>query len=44
MRSGVGSLETKINNYRKPKSELIIEQREGTAKTYLEEMIIEMEV
>ena len=43
VRTGTASLENRINNYKKPKSQLVVESREECAKTYLEEVIIEME-
>ena len=42
--TGIENLATNINNFRKPKSQLIVESRDDCAKTYLEEMIIEMEL
>ena len=41
---GFNKLERKIQCYRKPKSQLIIEQKNGCAERHLEQLIIEMEM
>ena len=44
VKKGMKNLENNVNNYKKPKSQLMIEQRDGHAKKYIEQLIIEMEM
>lgn len=41
---GFNKLERKIQCYRKPKSQLIIEQKNNCAAKYLEQLLMEMEI
>ena len=41
---GFNKLERKIQCYRKPKSQLIIEQKNNCAERHLEHLIVEMEM
>lgn len=41
---GFNKLERKVQCYRKPKSQLIIEQKNNCAERHLEQLIIEMEM
>ena len=41
---GFNKLERKVQCYRKPKSQLIIEQKNNCAERHLEHLIIEMEM
>lgn len=41
---GFNKLERKIQCYRKPKSQLVIEQKNKCATKYLEQLLIEMEI
>ena len=44
VRTGIENTATNVSNFRKPKSQLIVESRDDCAKTYLEEVIVEMEL
>ena len=41
---GFNKLERKIQCYRKPKSQLIIEQKNNCAERHIEQLIVEMEM
>ena len=44
VKQNVVGLENRISTSRKPKGQLVVEQQDGRAKKYLEQLIIEMEV